>query len=106
MGNAQWALLRAIREGRRWTMTELAARVDSTRMHIAALEKGEIANPGWRTVRAWARALGVGIDLIDHMESDPRYDERVADWVARAFLNGMSEAEIIDRLNQRYHAEG
>ncbi len=49
-------LVRAIREGEEWSLADMAAKLNVTRAHVAAIESGKPVSPD--TAARYARVLG------------------------------------------------
>lgn len=65
------------RDVRSMSLSALAEAADLAKSYLAKLEKGEVENPGLRTLSGIARALEVTVaDLLAPAESPPRRAER------------------------------
>src|SRR5688572_9215098 len=97
--DAQWGFLRLLRKNyKKWTTQELANRIGIARAHLSKLERGEVEEPGWRTVVKWAGELGISPELVAFIEAHPQVDDKVVGWIARQVMQGSDEDAIIEAI--------
>jgi transcriptional regulator with XRE-family HTH domain len=80
--------VRALREGKGWSLRDLAGRCGLSRSSISDVERAVSESPGIEKLAAIARGLGVGIDtLISPIGERPGSElEARADAIAREWL--------------------
>lgn len=70
--------IREIREKGEITLTDLARRVGISKSHLSAIERGEIENPSFNTVRKIGQELDVSLDQLARKDLKSR-KEKVRD---------------------------
>lgn len=56
--------LRELRKQRRWTLDELAIKIDSSKSHLSSIETGRTRDPSVSVLQKLAGAFGVSYDFL------------------------------------------
>jgi XRE family transcriptional regulator, master regulator for biofilm formation len=93
--------IRALRESRGYSISELAKQADISKSYLSQIERGSQKNPSLQFLNKVANSLDISIDHFLGVEVDKNteLDNEWKDLIIRAITEGMKKEDFLEYLN-------